>query len=88
MACVQIPAFPPVPDIFPLTLEPPPLPPIPSPEIDYCCRLQLIIPLPFIPIPSAVLTAPGVSAVIVVINETLDTLMTVIDALPLSCPLD
>jgi hypothetical protein len=87
MSCVPIPAFPPLPDIFPLVLTPPTLPPIDL-SIDLCCRFDLSIPLPIIPLGPLVLAVPGYPAIMLALNAVLDEVTSVIAALPLSCPFE
>lgn len=87
MACVPIPQFPPLPDILPLVLTPPTLPTIDL-SVDLCCRLNLTIPLPIIPLGPLVLAVPGASAIILGINVAVGQVNAVISMLPLACPFD
>lgn len=87
MACVPIPQFPPLPDIFPLVLTPPTLPTIDL-SVDLCCRFELTIPLPIIPLGPLVIAVPGISAVILGINQAITQVNSVIAKLPLSCPFE
>lgn len=87
MACVPIPQFPPLPDIFPLVLTPPTLPTLDL-SVDLCCRFSLTIPLPIIPLGPLVIAVPEFSALMIAINQTIAQVNSVISALPLSCPFD
>ena len=95
MACIEVPEFPPLPDIFPLTLEPPPLPVLDL-SVDFCCRFQLIVdPMDLLallglaaPIKALLIASPEVSATIALINQNIAILNTYLDALPLDCPLE
>ena len=85
MACVPIPAFPPLPDIFPLVLTPPTLPPV---DLSLCCQFSLTIPIPPFPLGAAVLAVPGASTIILGINVAITAVNSVISSLPLSCPFE
>lgn len=85
--CVPIPAFQPLPDILPITLNPPTLPPIDL-SVDLCCHFNLSIPLPIIPLGPLVLAVPGSTAVFLAVNAALDQITSVLAALPTSCPFE
>lgn len=90
--CIKLPDFPTLPDITPLTFELPPLPSIDL-SVDFCCKLALSIH-PEIPqevidaIKLVLLEVPDVSPTIALINQQILKLNSLIDALPLSCPLE
>jgi hypothetical protein len=86
--CVELPPFPALPDILPLTLTPPPLPTLDL-SVDYCCRLQLDISVAdYIPLGTVTLAIPGADLVFAAVGEALAQIQTYIDAIPLDCPLD
>jgi hypothetical protein len=85
VACVELPDVS-IPNIFPVTIEPPALPSL-DPSFDFCCKVaafELTIPLPITAL--TILPPLGYVAAMAVINTTLASIRSVIDALPLDCP--
>lgn len=88
MACLSLPAFPSLPDLGPLSLEPPELPSI-SLSADFCCKIEFTFSfVPAIPLGPAIIAIPGASAVIALINQALGTIDAYVDMIPLDCPLE
>ncbi len=80
MACLPLPELPTI-DIFPITIDPPPLPQL-SGDLQFCCKLiefNVAIPLP---IPSLLIHP----VIISVINGHIQTVQTLIDSLQFECP--
>jgi hypothetical protein len=84
MSCVPTLEFPPIPDISPITLTPPLF--ALDLSVNFCCQIQIVGAVSFVPLGAAVLAIPGASAVILALQTALDAVETVINALPPKCP--
>lgn len=87
MSCLPLPAVPQLPDITPFSLAPPSLPAV-NVGVDLCCKIDLQIIPPVIPLGPLLITSPTATAVIMGINAAMIAVKKYIDALPLSCPLE
>lgn len=66
----------------PLTLEPPPLPPLPTAKL--CCKVEIEIPIPPILFPGAPLIINP--ALVAVINANLALVKVYLDQIEVPCP--
>jgi len=87
MACIKLPDLPPLPNIFPFVIDMPVFPPIDL-GIDLCCKFAINIPIPPIPLGPLVIAIPGFAAIMATLNAVEIAINTVIDNLPLSCPIE
>lgn len=81
MSCTLFGPLPPLPDIFPLTLTPPTLPPI-SGDLTICCKLVQFVFVPILPVGPILIN----SAVMAVINAQIAIVNGFIRAMQLPCP--
>lgn len=82
MPCVPVPAIV-VPTLpAPLTLTPPALPAIP--DLTWCCKIAINIPIPPIPWPGGPLAINP--ALVLAINVALASVQTFLDGLQVPCP--
>ena len=84
--CVQLPTVPTIPAPG-FTLSPPQLPSFDL-GVDFCCKLQLAIVPPPIPIGPLVLAIPGAAAALASLNAYVKAINVYIESIPLSCPFD
>lgn len=80
MACIPLPSVTPPTLPHPLSLDPPPLPPI-TVGAEFCCKLPVVNV-----VPPPVTLGPLDPAVIATINATMATVRTYLDAQVLECP--
>lgn len=85
MPCINIPDFPSLPDITPISLTPPALPPLDL-SINYCCRLNLLDFAGYVPIPPVTIFSPTATAIIIAINQVIDQVNNLKRRIPLDCP--
>lgn len=88
MGCVAVPNVAPPTLPSPFSLEPPALPPVDL-SVNFCCRFELHITPPPLPIPPITLLIPGGAAILVAMNEAFDVIDEYIDevnALVPPCP--
>lgn len=83
MSCKVFGPIPTPPDIFPLTVEPPALPPIGG-DLDICCKLVSFSWTPVIPLGPLVIN----SGVMAVIAAQIAIINSYLDVLTIPCPRD